>query len=112
MARDPANFKNSTQLSTTAADIVSVIPASTKAVIRKLSFRNTGTSTRLVTVYLIASGGTAGTTNELTVKSIPAGREWNAIIAQGEILEVGMKLQAKVDSGTDVNANCSGANIT
>lgn len=112
MARDPSNFANTTQLASSAVDIVSAIATSTKAVIRKLSFRNTGSSTRTVTVYVLASGGTAGATNELAVKAIPAGKEWNCILIQGEILETGMKVQATQDAGTDVNANCSGALIT
>lgn len=111
MAREPENFTNTNQLSSTAEDIVSAVPANTKAIIRKLSFRNTGSSTRTVTVYVVASGGTAGILNELTVKAIPAGKEWNVILAQGETFAPGMKLQAKQDAGTDVNANCSGASI-
>jgi len=112
MAREPENFTNTNQLSSSAEDIVAAIATNTKAVVRKLSFRNTGSSTRTVTVYVIASGGSAGTTNELAVKAIPAGKEWNVILIQGEILEVGMKVQAKQDVGTDVNSNCSGALIT
>lgn len=112
MAREPANFKNTKQLSSSASDIVTAIVANTKAVIRKLSFKNTGSSTRTVTVYLIASAGTAGTANILDSKAIPAGKSWNVILIQGEILEVGMFVQAKQNDGTDVNANCSGALIT
>ena len=112
MARDPTNFVNTTQLSSTAGDVVSAIDINTKAVVRKLSFKNTGASTRTVTVYVIASAGTAGTTNILDSKAIPGGKSWNVINIQGEILEAGMKVQAIQDAGTDVNANCSGALIT
>ncbi len=112
MARTPKNFKNTTQLSSTAADLVSDVATNTTAVVRKLSFRNTGASSRTVTVYVLASGGAAGTTNELAVKAIAPGKEWNCILIQGEVLEVGMSVQAKQDAGTDVNANCSGSNIT
>lgn len=112
MARTPFNFSNTDQLSTDPEDIVTAIPDETKAVVRKLSFKNTGSNTRLVTVYVIASGGTAGTTNVLDSKSIPAGKTWNVILIQGEVLETGMKVQADVDAGTDVNANCSGIIIT
>lgn len=112
MARDPKNFNNTNQLSSTAEDIVAAVAASTKSIVRKLSFRNTSSSNRTVTVYVIASGGSAGTTNELVVKAIAPGKTWNVIEIQGEVLEAGMKLQAKQDSGTDVNANCSGANVT
>lgn len=111
MAREPSNFANTTQLSTSAADVVPEVPANTKAIVRKLSFNNTGASTRIVTVYVIAAAGTAGVTNELISKPIPAGKQWNCIEIQGEVIETGMKVQAVVDTGTDVNANCSGANV-
>lgn len=112
MATQPQNFVNTTQLSSTASDVVSVIPAGTKAVVRKLSFKNTGSSTRTVTVYVIASGGTSGTTNILDDKAIPAGKTWNVLLIQGESIEAGMKVQADQDTGTDVNANCSGVLVT
>lgn len=112
MATTPQNFKNTTQLSSSAADVVAAVATNTTAIVRKLSFRNTGSSTRTVTVYVIASAGSAGATNELAVKAIPAGKQWNCLEAQGEVLSVGMKIQAKQDAGTDVNANCSGSNVT
>jgi len=112
MARDPKNFNNTNQLSSTAEDIVATVPLNTKSIVRKLSFRNTAATDRAVTVYVIASGGSAGITNELVVKGIAPGKTWNCIEIQGEVLEVGMKVQAKQDAGTDVNANCSGANVT
>lgn len=112
MARDPKNFSNTTQLSENADDVVATVAGNTKAVVRKLSFRNTGATARTVTVYVIAASGSAGTTNELAVKAIAPGKTWNVIEIQGEIIETGMKVQAKQDAGTDVNANCSGANIT
>jgi len=111
MARTPVNFKNTTQLSSTAADVVDVVVSNTIAVVRKLSFRNTGASTRTVTVYVIAPSGSAGITNELAVKAIAAGKQWNCIEIQGETIETGMRVQAKQDAGTDVNANCSGLNV-
>jgi len=48
----------------------------------------------------------------MIVKAIPGGKTWNVVEAQGEILEVGMTLQAKQDTGTDINVNCSGADVT
>jgi hypothetical protein len=112
MARTPKNFTNTTQLSSTPADIVDDVATNTTAIVRKLSFRNTGSVSRTVTVYVLASGGSALTTNELAVKAIAPGKEWNVILIQGEVLETGMSVQAKQDAGTDVNANCSGTNIT
>jgi hypothetical protein len=108
MATSPENFANTTQLSTSVSNVVPLVAATSRSVVRKLSFRNTGATTRVVRVYIIASGGTAATTNELAVRAIPAGNQWNCIEIQGEVLTEGMKAQAVQDGGTDVNANCSG----
>ena len=112
MARTPTNFTNSTQLSTSAVSIIPAVPSGNKAIVRKLSFYNSGSSNRNITVYVVASAGTAGITNVLTSKAIAPGKTWNCIEVQGEVLDVGMKLQAIQDAGTDVNANCSGSNVT
>ena len=112
MARDPQNFTHNNQLSTTAEAVVSTVAANTKQVVRKLSFRNTGTTTRTVTVYVVESGGVADTGTEVAEKAIIGGKEWNCILVQGEVLTSGMSLQAKQDAGTDVNVNCSGTTVT
>lgn len=112
MARDPQNFTHNNQLSSAAESIIAAVPANTKQIVRKLSFRNTGTTTRTVTVYVVESGGTADTGTELQAKGIVGGKEWNCILIQGEVLTEGMTLQAKQDAGTDVNVNCSGITVT
>jgi len=112
MARTPRNYASDLQLSTTAQDVVEAVTTNTKAVVRKLSFYNSGSANRAITVNVIESGGVADTGNTLVVKSIAPGKTWNCIEIQGEILETGMKVHASQDAGTDVNANCSGADIT
>ena len=112
MARTPTNFANTTQLSTTAADVVPAVATNASAVVRKVSFYNSGTSTRTVTVYVVAAAGTAGTTNILKQKAITPGDTWNCLEIQGEVLNAGMKVQAAQDVGTDVNVNCSGTIVT
>ena len=112
MARTPQNYASNLQLSSAVADIVSTVTTNTRVVVRKLSFYNSGTVSRAITVHVVESAGTADTGNTLVVKAIPPGKTWNVIEIQGEILETGMKVQAKQDTGTDVNANCSGADIT
>lgn len=112
MARDPSNFSHNNQLQTSAVTIIEAVAASTKQVVRKLSFRNTGASTRQVTVYVVQSGGSAAINNELQVKSIPSGKEWSCTLVQAEVFETGMLLQAKQDVGADVNVNCSGVTVT
>ena len=112
MARVPKNFSHSKQLGTTADDIIDAVPDNTAQVVRKLSFRNTGSVNRTVTVYVVQSGGAAAVTNELQVKAIPPGKEWNCALIQAETFESGMTLQAKQDAGSDVNVNCSGVTVT
>ena len=112
MAREPENFTHNNQLSSTAEAIISAVPSNTKQIVRKLSFRNTGSTLRTVTVNVVEVSGTAGTANEIAVKSIPGGKEWNCILVQGEVLTTGMSLQVKQDTGTDVNVNCSGTTVT
>lgn len=112
MASEPQNFSSNNQLSSSAEAILSAVPANTKDVVRTLTFRNTGTSTRTVTVYAVESGGTADTGTEIAEKAIVGGKEWNVVIAQGKVFTDGMTLQAKQDAGTDVNANCDGTRIT
>lgn len=112
MARTPQNYAHNTQLSSTATVLVPVVVQNTSAVVRKLSFYNSGSSNRTVTVYVVEASGVAAVNNTEVVKTIPPGKTWNVIEIQGEILETGMSVQAIQDAGTDVNANCSGADIT
>ncbi len=112
MARTPQNYAHNTQLSSTATALVPVVVQNTSAVVRKLSFYNSGTSSRVVTVYVVEPSGSASTSNTEVVKTIPPKKTWNVIEIQGEILETGMSVQAIQDAGADVNANCSGADIT
>jgi len=112
MARDPQNFTHNNQLSSSAEALISAVAANTKQVIRKLSFRNTGTTTRTVTVYIVETSGTADTGTEVAQKAIAGKGEWNCILVQGEVLTEGMTLQAAQDAGTDINVNCSGTTVT
>ena len=113
MARTPKNYAVDTQLSTSATDIVPAAPSNTTSNVRKMSFFNSSSSTnRLVTIHVVEASGTADTGNTIIEKSIPPRKTWNVIELQGETLEAGMKVQATQDAGTDVNANCSGYDIT
>lgn len=101
-----------TQLSSSAADIVAEVASNTVTAVVTCTFRNTGGSSRTVTVYKIPSGGSAATGTELAVRAIPAGKQWRCLEAINERLEAGQKLQAKQDAGTDVNAIVSVDDIT
>lgn len=112
MARQPANYSHANQLSAAAEDIIAAVAQNTQEIVRKLSFTNTGTTARTVSVYVVETSGTAGTTNLLKDKAISGGKDWNCIEIQGEVLNPGMSLQASQDTGTDVNVNCSGTTVT
>lgn len=112
MARTPQNFAHNKQLTTSAVSIIDPAPNNTTNIVGKLSFRNTSTLTRTVTVYVVETSGTANTLNELQVKSIPAGKDWDCNLIKGENLNTGISLQAKQDVGADVNINCSGTIFT
>lgn len=113
MSRTEKNYAHNTQLSTSATDIVGAVPTAVVSVVSKLSFYNSSTTNnRQVTVYAVESGGTAGTGNILAKRSISPGQTWNVVEAITERLSAGMKLQAVQDAGTDVNANCSGADFS
>lgn len=113
MARTPDNFSLNNQLSTTAEILHTPSASGESAIIRKLSFYNSNTTTaRQVTVYIVQTSGSAATTNTMAVKTIPPLKTWNCLEAQGEVLEFGVSLQVDVDAGTDVNANMAGTTVT
>ena len=109
MARLPTSFKIETQLSTTPINIVSEAASATQSVVTALSFFNTSaTEYRLVTVYRISNGGTAGTNNIISKHSIAPGKSAIDIDVLSQVFSNGQFCQAEVDAGTDVNVNCSG----
>jgi hypothetical protein len=109
MARLPTSFSIEKQLSTTPVNIVNEAAPSTQSVVTTLSFFNTSaTEFRLVTIYRIPSGGTAGTTNIIAEGSIAPRDSWVNVEILSEVFTNGMFAQAEVDAGTDVNVNCSG----
>ena len=112
MAVTLRNYAHNRQLSTSATILVSAVAINTSAVIKKLSFYNSGSVVRTVTVYAVEASGTADAGNTEAKKAILPGDTWNVSTIQNEVLQTNMTLQASVDAGTDVNANCSGADVT
>lgn len=106
------NYASGTQLTTTATVLITAVPSNTKAVVKKLSFYNSGTVNRLVKLYVVPSSGSISVNNLEVEKSIAPKQTWDVITILNEVLETGMTLQATVDGGIDVNANCSGADVT
>lgn len=86
------------------------VPTDTTAIIKKLPLVNTTGGAVNVTVYLVSSGGSAGTANTLTYsKSVAAGETWSCTEAENMVLAEGGFLQAL---GNGVTILASGIEIT
>lgn len=101
MSIKPNNI-TSAQLTTAAATYYTA-PANTKVVLKKLTFTNTDTVARTVTVYLVPSAGTAGVTNILvSARAIAAGDTYDCQEALGQTLRIGGFIQALSDVASKV----------
>lgn len=88
---------------TNAAATYYTVPANTRGIVKKLTFTNTDTSARTVTVYLVPSGGTASASNILiSAQSVAAGECYECFPAQGQTLQTGGTIQALADVGAKV----------
>lgn len=89
-----------------------VCPANTKTLIKKVTFTNNDASARLVTVHLVASGGSASASNIVTKAiSIAAGATYEAFEAEGHIMHPGDFITAFSDAASQVTAHISGVEI-
>ena len=100
-----------TQLPTSASAQYTT-PANTRTLIKKLTFTNTTTNARLVTLYLVSSGGSAGSSSMLSYEKTLAPKEtWEAYEAEGHILEPGDSIQAFSDAAASVTVHGSGIEL-
>lgn len=100
---------------TNAAATYYTVPGNTRTIIKKLTFTNpvSSAAARLVTVYLIPSGGSASDTTTITSqKAVAIGQSWECFEAENHILNPGDFLQAFADAGTDVTIMGSGLEVT
>lgn len=91
---------------TTSAATLYTTPASTRALIKEISVVNTTGVTATFDVYLVPSGGTAGTANALFYQQPLAAKstlQWNGL----QILNAGDTLQVKA-SATGLTVMASG----
>lgn len=87
----------SAHLTATVADYYTA-PTNTRSIVKKLTFTNSTGLARLVTVYLVPSGGVAGATNILIPADVVAPNTcydcWKAV---GQTLQAGGTIQAYSD---------------
>ena len=87
-------------------------PANEKVMVRKATFTNDDSSTRLLTIHLVASGGTAAASNLVTKGiSIPPGSTYEAFEIEGHILEAGDFITAFSDVANKITCHMSGAKL-
>lgn len=111
MSVTPKRLAVPAQLTATAATYYTV-PANTRTTIKKLTFSNSTSGARLVTVYLVPSGGTAGVTNILCItKTVGAYDTWDCDKASGHTLEAGSTIQCLCDAATAITIHASGIEV-
>lgn len=91
------------------------VPLNVKTIIKKLTFTNpvSSAAARLVTVYLVPSGGSASdTTTLISQKSVAIGETWECFQIENHIIESQDTIRAFADAATDVTIMGSGLEIT
>lgn len=102
MTISPKTLYTGGQLTTSAATLYTS-PANTKTIVTEATFTNVDTVARLLTVYIVRSGGTASAANTLiSAKSIAAGEAYVSPELAGQILGPGDFIQAKADANTAI----------
>lgn len=87
---------------TTSAVALATAGANELVTVVRAQVQNIDTVARLVTVYQVASGGTAGDTNKVHVQTVYAGQSTSLDIA-GMMVAAGATLQFKTDASAVVN---------
>lgn len=88
-------------------------PANTRTLVKKLTFTNTDTVARTVTVYVIPSGGSASATNTLiSARALAAGETYECFEAEGHVLSTGDFIQALASTTSVVSIQGSGVEMT
>ena len=112
MQRLPKQIVPTAQL-TAAAVTYATAPASTDYEIGAATATNVTGTTRTVTVYLVASAGTAGSTNIVVqTRTVPANQSvqlWEII---GQKMPAGATLQALASAASAINLTVGGYSTT
>ena len=107
MQRLPKNLVPGTVLGTTASTLYTV-PGGTYTTISAMTVTNTSASVVEVTVYLVASGSSAGDSNIVFKRNIAPGESRVIGEAIAQTLHTGGTIQALASAGTSANMVASG----
>lgn len=108
MATTLTTFVVAETMLTTSAATIAQPAANVKAYLGPFSFTNNHTARVTVTIYRLASGGTASATNILLAKSVAVGECWTPRELIGKVLDNQEKLQAKASVTSVVVVNGGG----
>lgn len=101
------------QLTTSAATYYTVPSAGASARIDRMTLTNTTTSVVTATVYLVPSGGSAGSTNTLiSAKGLAGGETYNCPEVTGQVLAAGGFIQALSNTAASLTIVASGVEVT
>lgn len=109
MAYTPARLAQ-TQPGTSYATAYTV-PASTTAIVKEILVCNPTASTVTLTVSLVASGGTAGATNNV-ISAVPVGPGQTVIYSLSSVLATGGFISMLASAATSLTVTVSGVVIT
>lgn len=100
-------------LLTTSAATYGTPQPNTKTVLRRVTFCNTTSTARTVTLYKIPNGGSAAdATTVLKDKVIGPKETWSCIDIEGHVLEANGFIQALCDAGSAVAITISAYTVT
>jgi len=89
------------------------VPASKSAIIDKFTATNTDASSRTITIYLVPSGGTSDSTNQIIkTKAIAAAATQDFSELQNQILSTGDSIRVVASVADVVNIRVSGREVT
>lgn len=111
MSISPVNLFEGTLLPNAVATTPGLFasPANTRTRIGAFSVTNTDTVARLLTVHLVASGGTASAANMIAkAEPIGPGQTYHVFQAIGQVLEAGDFITAFGDAASVLAARASG----
>jgi len=108
MQRFPKRLVDGSQLTTSALTYYTA-PVSTLTTIAACTLTNTSATPVTATVYLVATGGTAGAANTiLSARALAAGESFNVGSAIGQTLAAGGQIQAFASAATSITLVASG----
>ena len=96
----------------TSATAEYTAPGNTTTILKKVTVTNTTSSAQTVTIYLVASGGSAGASNCITsAQTVAANAVYEAYECENHVLMTGDSIQALASAASSLTLRVSGIEI-